>query len=283
MSEYKVVGVDIGGTSIEAGLVEGKQLIETHSLPTHAQRPANEILQTLIDGIEKVKTTDTKAIGIGVPGLLNPDKGEILNINNIPSWKNFPLKQKLEEHFSLPVYVNNDANCFALGTKHFGKGLAYQNFMAIVLGTGVGGGIICNNKLTSGHLCGAGEVGCLPYLDGIFEDYSGSRFFTNHYNTSGKELALQANQGNQLALKAFHELGIHIGKLINNLLYVLAPEAIILGGSVSQSFSFFEAGIKEAVDEFPFKSISENLTVTADNIEKVAILGAAGLFYNEEE
>ncbi len=283
MSVSKVVGVDIGGTSIEAGLVEDKQLIETHSLPTGAQRSALEILHTLIECIEKVKTTDTKAIGIGVPGLLNPDKGEILNISNIPSWKNFPLKQKLEDHFSLPVYVNNDANCFALGTKHFGKGLAYKNFIAIVLGTGVGGGIICNNKLHSGHLCGAGEVGCLPYLDSIFEDYCGSRFFTDHYNVTGKELAIQAHQGNPMALKAFHQLGIHIGKLINNLLYVLAPEAIILGGSVSQSFSFFETGIKEAVGEFPFKSISENLTVTADNIEKVAILGAAGLYYNEEE
>ena len=134
MNQEIIVGVDIGGMSIKGGCIVNKEIKSTFSLPTDPLREASQILDTLFTVIEKVILPDTLAIGIGVPGLLDTSNGEILNISNIPAWKNFPLPQKIEERFSIPVFINNDANCFALGEKHFGKGQKYSDMLAIALG-----------------------------------------------------------------------------------------------------------------------------------------------------
>lgn len=275
-----VLGIDIGGTSITCGLVQDKKLIKAVNCPTLADKSADEILQNLISCIDSIINKKVIAIGVGVPGLISEEEGRILNINNIPAWKNYPLKQKLEEQYRISVFVNNDANCFALGTKHFGKGQAFKNFIGMVLGTGVGGGIIINDKIHSGILCSAGEVGCIPYEGSIFEKYCASNFFVDTLNITGKEAAKRANNGDQNAIKVFHDLGVHIGQLISNLIYVLSPQAVLLGGSISQSFHLFEPGIKEVMADFPFHTISEKVVIQPDHIENIAVLGAAGLYYN---
>lgn len=280
MKNEILVGVDIGGTSIGAGCIVDKNIGKTCSKPTGANRNAEEILETLYEVIDEVLMPGTLAIGVGVPGLLNAEKGEILNIFNIPSWKNLPLKKKLEERFKIPVYVNNDANCFALGEKHFGEGQKYKNLVAIALGTGVGGGVIINDKVHSGMFGGAGEVGCWPYMGEIFEAYCGSGFFMKKNNVSGKELYERAVSGDKKALELFKEFGIHLGKLIKNILYVLAPDAIIIGGSISQSFHLFEPGIRKELSDFPFEAIKENIVIAQSDLDNIALLGAAGLYYN---
>ncbi len=242
-----IIGVDIGGTSIGSGCIVNKKIEKTHSLPTGADRPAEEILETLYEVIEKVMLPETKAIGVGVPGLINADKGEIVKIANIPAWNGLGLIEKLTSRFNMPVYLENDANCFALGEKHFGKGQKYKNMLAIALGTGVGGGIIINDKLHSGMFGGAGEVGHMPYKDDIFEAYCGSGFFNKMNNTTGKYLFDKAMEGDKNALELFNEFGHHVGKLITTILYILAPDAIILGGSISKSFPLFKAGIQEEI------------------------------------
>lgn len=280
MKKEIIVGVDIGGTSIGAGCIIDKKIEKIYSKPTGATRSADEILETLFEVIEHVLLPGTLAIGVGVPGLLNAEKGEILNIYNIPAWKNLPLKQKIEERFAIPVHINNDANCFALGEKHFGKGQQYKNMVAIALGTGVGGGIIINDKIHTGMFGGAGEVGCWPYKDESFEAYCGSDFFIKKNNITGQELFEKAMSGDQQAQKIFDEFGMNIGKLIKNILFILAPEAIVIGGSISQSFSFFEAGIHNELSDFPFKVIVDKLAIEQSELNDIAILGAAGLYYN---
>lgn len=279
MKTETIVGVDIGGTSISAGCIVNKKIIRICSCPTGADRSAGQILETLYEIIERVLLPDTSAIGIGVPGLLNAESGEIINITNIPAWKNLPLKQKLEEHFKLPVYINNDANCFALGEKHFGKGQKYKNMVAISLGTGVGAGIIINDKIHSGLFGGAGEIGCWPYLDENFEAYCGSFFFQKN-RTTGSEQYQKAITGDPHALQLFHEFGRHLGKLIKNIVFILAPEAIILGGSISQSFPLFEAGIQDELADFPIEVMKNAMIIEQSMLDDIAILGAAGLYYN---
>ncbi len=282
MRQEIIVGVDIGGTSIKAGCVVNKEIVSTSSKPTDPQREASEILDTLFNVIEEVLIPGTLAIGVGVPGLLDTSKGEILNISNIPVWKNFPLRKKIEEHFNIPVFVNNDANCFALGEKHFGKGQKYSDMLAIALGTGVGGGVIVNNKIHSGLYGGAGEVGCWPYKEDIYETYCGSKFFIEKNNITGKELYDNAMAGDQDAIRIFEEYGQHLGKLIKNILFILAPEAIIFGGSISKSFNLFEAGIQKELQSFPFTAVKEKLVIENSELEGIAILGAAGLYYNDK-
>ncbi|WP_282038092.1 ROK family protein [Saccharicrinis aurantiacus] len=275
-----VLGIDIGGTSITCGIVEGKELKNIYNKPTYSHLDAEGVFSNLLTCIDEVLSDQVIAIGLGVPGLIDEEEGRILNINNIPSWKNFPLKQRLQDHYKLPVFINNDANCFAIGTKHFGKGQDYKSFIGIVLGTGVGGGVIVNDKLHSGVLCSAGEVGCMPYLDGVFEDYCGSTFFPKKSNLTGQRLAQLAEIGDEKALKVFREYGQHMGKLISNLIFTLSPNAFILGGSITQSFHLFEPGIKSVIEDFPFKSVSEKIEIVPDHFDNIAILGAAGLYYN---
>jgi glucokinase len=280
MKTEVIVGVDIGGTSIGAGCIVNKKIEKTHSLPTGANRSAEEILETLYEVIEKVMLPETKAIGVGVPGLINADKGEIVKIANIPAWNGLRLIEKLTSRFNMPVYLENDANCFALGEKHFGKGQKYKNMLAIALGTGVGGGIIINDKLHSGMFGGAGEVGHMPYKDDIFEAYCGSGFFNKMNNTTGEYLFDKAMEGDKNALELFNEFGHHVGKLITTILYILAPDAIILGGSISKSFPLFKAGIQEEIADFPFEVMRDVIAVEQSELEDIAILGAAGLYYN---
>ncbi|MDV7137712.1 ROK family protein [Maribacter sp. TH_r10] len=275
-----IVGVDIGGTSIGAGCIVNKEIVKTHSLPTGAERTAEEILETLYEVIEKVMLPETKAIGVGVPGLINAGKGEIVKISNIPAWNGLGLVEKLSSRFNIPVYIENDANCFALGEKHFGKGQKFDNMVAVALGTGVGGGIIINNKLHSGLFGGAGEVGHMPYKDSIFEAYCGSGFFNKINNITGKELFDKAMEGDENALALFNEFGHHIGKLVTTIMYILAPDAIIFGGSISKSFPLFKEGIQEEVAEFPFDVMKDIITIEQSELDDIAILGAAGLYYN---
>ncbi len=275
-----IVGVDIGGTSIGAGCIVNKEIVKTHSLPTGAERTAEEILETLYEVIEKVMLPETKAIGVGVPGLINAGKGEIVKISNIPAWNGLGLVEKLSSRFNIPVYIENDANCFALGEKHFGKGQKFDNMVAVALGTGVGGGIIVNNKLHSGLFGGAGEVGHMPYKDSIFEAYCGSGFFNKINNITGKELFDKAMEGDVKALALFNEFGHHIGKLVTTIMYILAPDAIIFGGSISKSFPLFKEGIQEEVAEFPFDVMKDIITIEQSELDDIAILGAAGLYYN---
>ena len=280
MKKDVIVGVDIGGTSIGAGCIVDKKISKTHSLPTGADRSADEILETLFEVVGEVLLPGTQAIGVGVPGLINADKGEIINIANIPAWKGMPLIEKLSSRFGIPVYLENDANCFALGEKHFGKGQKYANMVAIALGTGVGGGIIINNKIHSGLFGGAGEVGHIPYEGDIFEAFGGSAFFIKKNNITGEELFKRAMKGDEKALALFNEFGHHIGKLVKTLLYILAPEAIILGGSISKSFSLFKDGILEEIADFPFEIMKDVIAIEQSELEDIAILGAAGLYYN---
>ena len=273
----KIVGVDIGGTKIEAALVQGEQIINTFSCPTPANQSKETVINTVVSAIEKVISRDIKGIGIGVPGLIDLDTNEVIDTFNIPSWDRVPLKQVLEKRFQKPVFVNNDANCFAVGEKHFGKGQTFTNFVGITIGTGFGTGIIINNRLYSGRFCGAGEFGVMPYLDKTIEAYASGQFFIDR-GLDGSTLAELASEGDSEVLAFFDEFGQHIGRAISYILFALAPEAVILGGSVSRSFRFFEKGMRNVLEnEFPYHSIYKSLGIETSSLKNSAVLGASSL------
>ena len=110
-------------------------------------------------------------------------------------WKEVPLKSILEQRYNLPVFLNNDANCFAKGEKVYGCGKPYSNFVGLSIGTGLGMGVIVNNQLYSGELCGAGEIGMVTYKDSIIEHYASSLFFVKKYNQNAKVLSDLASKG----------------------------------------------------------------------------------------
>jgi len=124
-----LVGVDLGGTYVRAGLVENGRLVKVVARPISSQGTSEEVLSDVISVLESVVSPEVQGLGVGVPSVVDLATGTIYDVQNIPAWKEVPLRKILEDRFNLPVYVNNDANCFAVGEKHFGLG---QNFDHLV-------------------------------------------------------------------------------------------------------------------------------------------------------
>lgn len=273
----EVIGVDIGGTTIQVGHVLKGSVMKEMSLKVNNKGSENEIVQDVITAIEAVYSNNVAAIGIGVPAVVDPNTGIVYDVQNLPSWKKVPLKKIISSHFNLPVFINNDANCFVIGEHVFGQGKGKNNIIGLCIGTGLGMGIIANGQLYNGVLCGAGEVGMLSYKEGILEDYTSSFFFIREYGKSANELASLAKKGDTIALEAFGVFGEHLGEAIKNILYMYAPETIIMGGSISKAYPFFKASMKQRIQSFAYPKQIENLKIKISNQSSSAILGAAAL------
>lgn len=272
-----IIGIDIGGTSILGGRIEGGKIVKQLSSDTKASEGGNTTLNAIKDLIKELITSNTKAIGLGVPSVVDREKGIVYNVQNIKDWDEVHLKSIIETEFNVTAYIDNDANCFAYGEKIYGKGKEFKNFVGITLGTGVGGGIINNHHLLSDSNCGSGEFGELPYLDSILEEYCGSRFFTNSANQSAYEIAVKAKSGDEEAIKLYNEYGRHISVLVKTILLVLDPQAIIFGGSISQSFDLFKDSIFENLKDFPYPKSVDNIKIITSNLNNIGILGAGAL------
>ena len=195
---------------------------------------------------------------------------------NISSWKEIHLKEILEEKFRLPVAINNDSNCFALGEHLFGQGQPYDNMVGITIGTGIGAGIIVNHHLYSGQYKGAGEIGSLPYLDSDYEHYCSSFFFKKRHST-GADFAKRALAGDAEAQEVWSVFGTHLGNLMKVVLFTYAPQAIVLGGGIASAFPLFEKAMKNVIESFPYKIIADNTPIIASNLSDASLLGASAL------
>jgi len=280
VSDPAVIGVDLGGTNVRAGIVDGGRLADVRSVAVRSQGSERDVLEDMFGAIDAVMRKDVAGIGAGVPSVIDLKAGIVYDVQNIRSWKKVPLKAHLEERYGLPAYVNNDANCFAAGEKYFGKAKPFDHAVGLILGTGLGAGVIANGRLYSGANCGAGEFGMLPYLDQNFEAYASGQFFERVHGVTGRELSGRAERGDERALAIFAEFGGHLGEAVKAICYAVDPEVIVLGGSVSRSARFFQAAMWDAFQSFAYSITRERLKVEVSETENIAILGAAALYYD---
>lgn len=273
-----LIGVDLGGTNVRAGLVESDRVVKIAVREVRSHGTAEEVLDDLRSVLESVLSPGVEGIGLGVPSVVDPASGTIYDVQNIPAWKEVPLKTVLEAEYRLPVYVDNDANCFAAGEKYFGRGKPYRNMVGLIVGTGLGAGIIANSHLYSGTNCGAGEFGMLPYLDSNFERYASGQFFLKSYGRPGQEFYRKALAGELEALQVFQEFGRHLGEAIKAIMYAVDPEAIILGGSVSRAYEFFQESMWQTVSSLAYSIAVKRIKIMPSTTENIAILGAAALY-----
>lgn len=273
----KIVGVDIGGTSISAGLIADGKMVKTSDVPTEAFESKEKILDNLYKAISNVITDDTTGIGIGVPGIVDGDRGIIYGLANIPSWKEVHIKALVEAKFGITTQVGNDANCFVLGVKHFGVGRNYSNIVGVTLGTGLGAGVVINNNLYIGSESGAGEFGLVPYLDSNIETYCSGKFFKCIKEVPGKEVYNNALSGDKEALDIWSEYGSHLGQLVNIITYTLSPELVVFGGSVAQGYEFFIDAVKKQLETNILKKVVEKLELAQAANAQSAIYGAGAL------
>ena len=280
MKYTNTIGIDLGGTNIRGGLVNGKELKNITSERLNTKAAEAEIVQQLFKLTERLVNDSVSAIGIGVPGLVDEERGIVFDVINIPSWKELPLKQLMEERFQIPVLINNDANCFAVGEYYFGKGVEGDSMVGLTIGTGLGSGIILKGKLYSGKTCGAGEFGMIDYLDHYIGYYASGQFFKNVYDVDGEVIFEKAQAGDATALKMYEELGGHLGNAIKTILYALEVDKIILGGSVRHALPFFEQCMWNRLKTFAYKRTIDNLKIEVSELENSGILGAAALHYD---
>jgi glucokinase len=187
-----IIGIDLGGTNVRAALENDGVIVNFRKEPFNTKLSLDETLGQLKEFVRPLVAKGVRGIGIGVPSVVDVKNGVVFNVTNIPAWKRVPLREILEAEFGIPVCVNNDVNCFALGEHQFGTLRGMKNAVGVSIGTGLGSGIIINDSLFEGVNCGAGEIGLLPYLDHNIEYYASGNLFKVKFDTT-------AEQANKLA------------------------------------------------------------------------------------
>ncbi|HVW96719.1 MAG TPA: ROK family protein [Mucilaginibacter sp.] len=280
MNNSKVIGIDLGATNIRGAVINGENISPIISRRIHTKGTEEQVLDDVFYIVDNLIDKEVKAIGIGVPSVVDVEQGIVYDVVHIPSWKEVHLKKILEEKYGVAAFVNNDANCFALGEHYFGKGRKAKNMIGLTLGTGLGAGIIINNQLYAGPNCGAGEFGCVDYLENNYEFYCSGSFFNNVYGLDGKEVFKNAQQGDPHALKLYEEMGTHLGNAIKLVMYTYDSSLIILGGSVQLAYDYFEKTMWERIRTLVYPKSVERLRIERSELENSGILGAAALYYD---
>ncbi|MEI7999009.1 MAG: ROK family protein [Candidatus Omnitrophota bacterium] len=305
MKKY-VVGVDVGGTNIKLGLVhpQGHVIIRSHFPTKPFSSSKNELITVLAEEIkklitsQKLKAKDITGVGVGLPGLINYDKGIVRFLPNIPGWKSVPFKSILERKLNIPVFVDNDVKLITLAEWKFGAGRGFKNLICLTLGTGVGSGLILDNHLYRGAANAAGELGHMPLNEqgpvcncggiGCFETYVGnkplfalaSRIMNTPDMTTQKMFAL-ANQGNLKALEFWQEAATLIGDGLVGVVNFLNPELIIIGGGVSNNEKYLFPTIKAVIQKRAMSLQSSMVKIKRAKFgDDAGIIGAQVLVYN---
>lgn len=270
------LSIDLGGTNIRIAQVENGKCLNKVSVACLAHQDAETVINQLSQLIKGQLNTQVTGIGIGVPSIVDGQKGIVYNVANISSWKEIHLKEILEKEFGIPVAINNDSNCFALGVHQFGEGRPYANMVGVTIGTGIGAGVIIDHRLYSGQYKGAGEIGSLPYLDADYEHYCSS-FFFKRYNSTGADFARRATAGDTEAQEVWNTFGMHLGNLVKVILFTYAPQAIVLGGGIAAAFPLFKKSMEDVIKSFPYSIIADHTEVIASYLPDASLLGASAL------
>jgi glucokinase len=269
------IGLDLGGTNFRAGLVDGERLVRKEVVPC-PKGTEQEVNAALLALVKRLMTDEVTSIGVGVPPVVDREQGIVYHAANIPAWEEVHLKDIMEDAFHRPVFINNDANCFALGVHAFGEGRDYDDMVVLSLGTCVGSCIIVRVLLYNGRNTCAGEVGSLPFREKDYEHYCASRFF-EEYGTTGKQLAEDARRGDPKAHEIWRVFGNNLGCLVQAVLFAYDPEAVFIGGGIADAFDFYKEGMLARLGEFPYPESVARLHIAPSHLENAALLGAAVL------
>ena len=292
------IGIDLGGTNIGIGLLDDNlNIIYKKEFQTEKEKGYDYVKLKMMEEIEKVISRANKNnihfIGLGIPGI-EDKKGNIYCTNL--NWHKLPLRKDLENRFKIPAYIENDATVAGIAEATVGASKAYKNSIFITLGTGIGGGIIVDNKIYTGshgigteigHMivgenfydCSCGNNGCLE----TFSSATALEKFVEMKKTSGEKLTTKdifnlAQDGDELCLMAVDRMIKYLSIGIGNLINIMDPDIIILGGGISKAGDFLLNKINNLYPRYIlFKSIgfAEIKLSTLGN--DAGIIGAAML------
>jgi len=308
-----VFAADLGGTHLRAATIsEDGRMHFRHKQDTPRARNAGEIVAALVQAARESERQESageriRAVSVVVPGTVDVSAGVVVKAPNLPCLDGFRLAAAVEQEFNLPVVIENDANAAAVGEMWQGAGRGHAAIVCVTLGTGVGGGIILDGKLWRGANQSAAEIGhmgvdpfggvaCTCGSRGCLEVYTSATAivrmarearprFTGSmlYECDGltaEQVYRAGVKGDELALEVFRRMGVYLGSGLANLINVLNPEAIVIGGGVVNGWELFEKQMLQQVAEraFPLPAAKVKI-VRAECADDAGLLGAARLAF----
>lgn len=305
------IGIDVGGTFIKGGRI-GKDgsVLEELRVPSRAEEGPELVVGQIIHVAKHLASTAQIAgIGIGMPGLVSVDRNTVKYPPNFTGWGIVPLATRVSHAAGLPVVVDNDANCAAIGEAAFGAGSGISHFILATLGTGLGGGIIVDGKIFRGETGAAGEIGhttidrngpqCKCGSFGCVEAYVGNRYFCErvaHALESRLESQLHAlianapdgltpelvahaaEQGDAFARQQLYDAGYAVGVALANTMALFDIHTAILGGGVAQAGEVLFSGVRRAIALYSQKPMAESFTLLPAALgNRAGMLGASQL------
>ncbi len=298
------IGIDLGGTNIAAGIVtKDLKIIDQDSRPTLLPRAHSDIVKDMADLCfdllkrNNLKVSDIESIGIGSPGAIDSVNGIAVFSNNF-RWDNYPLPEKLREYINVPITVENDANAAAYG-EYLVSGEGTDSFIAITLGTGIGGGIILDKKIYRGFNGAGGEIGHTPLIyggidcncgnSGCWERYASvtaliqqtkdaiketpSSLMAKAEKVSGRTSFDAAKQGDAAAQKVVDKYIEYVAAGVAGIINMFQPEIIVIGGGISKEGDYLLNPVREYAKKHTYGS--HNLPLT--KIKIATLMNDAGI------
>ncbi len=278
--EY-VIGIDIGGTKMSAILLNGSRVIADYTLATPKDDLAKftamlkALVEPLFDRAKKDKVR-VKGIGIGLPGALDLKEGKVLASPNTPVLVNLKIVDLIKEKIDpeLNVKIDNDANCFVRAEVKLGAGKKYSNVYGMIIGTGIGGGWWVNDRVYEGAFGSANEPGSM-----IIDYRTGIRLEAAYHKLTQNNpaiLAEEAYRGDRLAEEVFGEFGLILGTALTNIINLIEPEVIVVGGGAVQSADLFLPKAKKVYKELVLSPLAKEAKLVKSKLGKLSgAIGAA--------
>ena len=302
-----IFAADLGGTHLRAATVDQKGRIHSRFKQNTPQvADANAIVDAIVSAVREFqKAAEISAVSLVVPGTVKVEEGAVVKAPNLPCLDGFPLAAALTDQLGLPAILENDANAAAVGEMWQGAAVGCHTIICVTLGTGVGGGIILDGKLWRGvdgsaaeigHMCvdPFGGVACTCGSRGCLEVFASATAIvrmTREASPRYPDSVLQGNedrtaemifeagqQGDELALEIFRRMGVYLGIGIANLINILNPEIIVIGGGVVNGWELFEKHMHQQVEERAFPLLRVKIA-RAKCGDDAGLLGAARLAF----
>jgi len=307
---YKI-GIDIGGTNIVGAVVDmNGEIVVKKTIPTLSERDNGLIIADIIALCKSLvgdSPSDIKSIGIGSPGIVNPEKGTVVNAANL-GFDDVPLLKMINVELDYPLHIGNDANCAALGESVFGAAKGSRHSVTVTLGTGVGGGVIIDGSIYSGAFFGAGEVGhhiiciggelCGCGMKGCWEAYASANALIRDTIKAAKDNPLShinqlidndlegvcaktafdaALAGDDVAIAVVERYIDYLCAGLINIINILEPQVVVIGGGVSGQGDGLIEAIEARMDKFALLGERNVKFVVAKLGNDAGVIGAAQL------
>lgn len=289
-----VIGLDLGGTAIKLGrFSEEGTALEVASVPTPQPATPAAVVAAIVAAVRQLDPdSDALALGVGTPGPTDA-AGRIARVAiNLDGWQEVPLADELEAALGRPVVLANDANCAGLGEAWRGAGQHFRDLILLTLGTGVGGAVILNGELFTGRHGAAGELGlisvdptghdCNSGNRGSLEQHVSVQAVRRRTGREPHEMAQLARAGDAQAIAFWENYGRDLGVGLASLVYVLTPEAIVLGGGISASADLFLPATEDELCQRVMPAAREGLQVRVAELgNQAGMVGAARLAWQD--